>query len=309
MAARAQQGQRVRRVGLLIAVVSSEEAMVEIFQTTLRSLGWIEGRNLELTKRLIGSRGEGAGQYAKEIVDLKPDVVVAGPTNAVLALQRETNTVPIVFIGLADVLEQRIVPNLTRPGGNLTGFSGRAFAMVAKALQLFREVAPGVTRIMALFQPASPVGTIYFQAAEAAARSLDVKMTAAPVGDRTEIEHAITEFARQPNGRLYLPPDTFTISNRDIIVDLAAKYHLPSFCGLRVWAQSGGLMSYDRGNRAEDYRGAALYVDRILRGEKPGDLPVQQPTRFEFVLNLKTAKALGLTVPPGILAIADDVFE
>jgi len=306
--ARAQQGGRVRRIGVLFNPVLAEEPLIETFRTTLQSLGWIEGRNVELHKRIIGALGEEAARYAKELVDLSPDVLVAGPTNAVLALQRETHTVPIVFVGVADVVEQGIVRNLSRPGGNLTGFSSPAFVIVSKAFQLFKEIAPGVTRIEALFSP-GPVNRGYLRATETAAQSLAIAVTAAPVHDRAEIERAVMEFARQPNGGLYLPPNSFTASNRDLIIELAARYHLPTLHGRRVFVDHGGLMSYDRGNRAEDYRGAASYVDRILRGEKPGDLPVQQPTRFEFVLNLKTAKALGLTIPPGILAIADEVIE
>jgi putative tryptophan/tyrosine transport system substrate-binding protein len=183
------------------------------------------------------------------------------------------------------------------------------FEVVGKALQLFKEIAPNVTRIEALFYPTSPVGRTYFRAAQIVAQPLAVTMTAAPVSGRAEIERAIVEFAREANSGLYLPPDTFTRSNRDLIIDLAARYRLPTVHGRRIFVDDGGLMSYDRGNRADDFRGAALYVDRILRGEKPGDLPVQQPTTFEFVINLKTAKALGLTIPPNLLAIADEVIE
>jgi putative tryptophan/tyrosine transport system substrate-binding protein len=307
-AARAQQNERVRRVGVLSATAgtSEEDALMETFETTLRSLGWVEGRNLELHKRWIGPLGEDVAQQAKELIALKPDVLMAGPTSAVLALQRETETIPIVFIGVSD---ESIVPNIARPGGNLTGFSTLASLVVGKGLELFKEIAPNVTRIEALFSPSSPISRTYFHAAQTAAQSLGITMTAAEVRDRSELERAVMEFAREPNSGLYLLPDSFTSTNRDLVVELPARYRLPAVYGRRIFVERGGLMSFDRGNRAEEYRGAASYVNRILRGEKPGDLPVQQPTRFEFVLNLKTAKALGLTVPEVLLATADEVIQ
>jgi putative tryptophan/tyrosine transport system substrate-binding protein len=307
-AARAQRGERVRRIGVLFATTgtSEEDSLIETFQATLRSLGWIEGRNVELHKRFIGPLGEDAAQHAKELVGLKPDVLVAGPTSAVLALRRETQTIPIVFVGVSD---ERIVPNIARPDSNLTGFSTLALLVIGKGLQLFKEIAPNVTRVEALFSPSSPISSTYFRTAETAAQALGITMIAAEVRDRFELERAIMEFAREPNGGLYLLPDSFTSTNRDLVVELAARYRLPAVYGRRIFVEQGGLMSFDRGNRAEEYRGAASYVDRILRGEKPRDLPVQQPTQFEFVLNLKTAKALGLTVPETLLAIADKVIE
>jgi putative ABC transport system substrate-binding protein len=308
--ARAQQVERLRRVGLLITVASrEEESLIASFEKSLEALGWVEGRNVTFYKRLIRPTGEGTTEYAKELVGLKPDILVAGPTNAVLALQRETSTIPIVFVVVSDALEQGIVRSLARPGGNLTGFSTPAFLLVGRTLQMFKEMEPGITRVEALFSPTSPVGPIYFRAAEVAAKPLAIKMIATPVSDRAEIEHTIVEFGREPNGGLYMPPDPVTISNRDLIVDLAARYRLPAVYGRRIFVDGGGLMSFDRTNRAEDYRGAAAYVDRILRGEKPGDLPVQQPTKYETVLNLKTAKALGLTIPETLLATADEVIQ
>ncbi len=308
LAARAQQGEPVRRVGVLFATAgtSEEDALMETFETTLRSLGWVEGRNLELHKRLIVPLGENAAQQAKELIGLKPDVLLASPTSAVLALQRETETVPIVFIGVSD---DSIVPNIARPGGNLTGFSTLALPVVGKGLELFKKIAPNVTRIEALFSPSSPISLTYFHAAETAAQSLGITMTAAEVRDRSELERAVGEFAREPNSGLYLLPDSFTSTNRDLVVELAARYRLPAVYGRRIFVEQGGLMSFDRGNRAEEYRGAASYVNRILRGERPGDLPVQQPTRFELVLNLKTARALGLVIPETLLATADKVIE
>jgi putative ABC transport system substrate-binding protein len=294
---------------VLAATAEVFEQGVKVFQTTLQSLGWIEGRNLELHKRFIGPLGGDAPQRAKELIGLRPDVLLAAPTVAVLALSRMTRTLPIVFVGVSDAVEQGIVPSLSRPGGNLTGFSSPTFQIVGKGLQLFKEIAPGVTRLEALFSPTSPVGRRYVANAETAGQSLFIGVTSNPVQSRAEIEHSVLEFAREPNGGLYLPPDTFTYNNGDLIVDLATRYKLPTVHGRRAMVDAGGLMSYDRANPAQEYRGAASYVDRILRGEKAGDLPVQQPTRFEFVLNLKTAKTLGLAVPPGILAIADEVIE
>jgi putative tryptophan/tyrosine transport system substrate-binding protein len=307
-AAWTQPRERLRRVGMLFATAgtSEEDALIETFQTTLRSLGWVEGRNLELHKRLIGPLGEDAAQQAKTLIDLKPDVLVAGPTNAVIALQRETQTIPIVFVGVSD---ERIVPNIARPGGNLTGFSTLALLVVGKGLQLFKEAAPNVTRVEAVFSPSSPISRTYFRAAETAAESLGITMTAAEVRDRVELERAIMEFTREPNGGLYLLPDSFTSTNRDLVVELAALYRLPALYGRRIFVEQGGLMSFDRGNRSDEYRGAASYVNRILRGEKPGDLPVQQPTKFELVINLKTAKALGVTIPETLLATADEVIQ
>jgi putative tryptophan/tyrosine transport system substrate-binding protein len=181
--------------------------------------------------------------------------------------------------------------------------------VVGKGLQLFKEIAPNVTRVEAVFSPSSPISRTYFRAAETAAQSLGVTMTAAEVRDRFELEGAIMEFTREPNGGLYLLPDSFTSTNRDLVVELAARHRVPALYGRRIFVEQGGLMSFDRGNRAEEYRGAASYVNRILRGEKPADLPVVQPTKFELVINLKTAEALGLTIPETLLATADEVIQ
>jgi putative ABC transport system substrate-binding protein len=311
LAARAQPTRRIRRVGFLSGF-SIEQSRYETFKKALDARGWIEGRNVELYERFAGNLQDPTlilDEYAKQLVDLRPDAIVAGPTKAVLALRRATRDTPIIFIGVADAIEQGIVPSLARPGGNITGFSSPTFQLSAKRLQMFKEVAPNVTRIQVLFNPASPVAPHNFRCAEAAAHSLGFTVLAAPVRDAGEIEYAITSVARQPNGGLYLPPDVFTLDNRALIVELAARHHLPAVCGRRAFAEDDVLMSYDFSRSIDESAGAASYVDRILSGEKPGDLPVQQPTRFEFVLNLKTAKALGLTIPPNVLALADEVLE
>ena len=311
VAARAQQGERMRRIGVLIGSDDNTEARVLVaeFQQALEQLGWTYGRNIQIDIRW-GSDPERIIAYTKELVRLSPDVIFAGPTNVVLPLQQETRSIPIVFVRVADPLGQGIVESLARPTGNVTGFSNPDFLLIGKWLQILKDVAPSTTRVGMMSSTMNAVSALYYRSFETLAPSLAMTPVDTPIREVVEIEHVFQSLAREPNSGLVIPGDVVleAPSNRALIVRLAASHRLPVVYGRRPFVIDGGLVFYGV-ELADIVRRAASYVDRILKGEKPSDLPVQQPTKYEFVINLKTAKVLGLTIPPGVLAIADEVIE
>ena len=310
LAAHAQQSNRLRVVGVLLAMAPDDpeaQLRVKAFEAGLRELGWTEGRNLRLEYR--GAAGDAAllRKQATELVGLAPDLILATST-PVLAALRQENPLPIVFVQVTDPIGSGFVPNLARPGGSLTGFTSFEFTIGSKWLEALKHVAPAVTRVALIFNPdTAPFAHMFWQPVEDAAPSFDVEPMQAPVRDIGEIERTVAAFARQ-NGGLMVLPDVSTTNHRDLIIALAARHRLPAVYPYRYFATSGGLMSYGS-DLADVYRRAASYVDRILKGAVPGDLPVQAPAKFEFVINLKTANALGLTVPPLWLGRADEVIE
>ena len=311
VAARAQQPERMRRVGVLTAFAENDrdaQAYTTAFRQALEKLGWAAGRNVRIDYRWGGAEPERIRTCAIELVGLKPDVILAVTAQALQPLQQVTSSIPIVFTQMGDPIGSGFVTSMAHPGGNITGFTPAEFSMQGKRLEMLKEVAPQITRVAVLFNPEQIPQAGMLRAVEAVAPSVGVQLTAAAVRDAAEIERAIDQFAREPNGGLIVLPSGPTIVHRDLILALAARYRLPAAYQYRQFVTAGGLMSYGN-DLADQYRQAASYVDRILRGEKAGDLPVQAPTKFELVVNLKTAKALGLDVPPTLLARADEVIE
>jgi putative ABC transport system substrate-binding protein len=309
--ARAQQDGRIRRIGLLSGNAEDDaeaQARHEAFRQGLERLGWSEGRNVHIDYRFAAASPVRFQAFAKELLALQPDVIYATTTPAAAALQRESRVVPIVFTGVSDPIGSGFVASLARPGGNLTGFLLIEASIAGKWLAMLKEIEPHLTRAAFVANPKTTPYDYFLRAAEAAAPLLAIELVPSPVETAADIERSIEVFGRVPNGGLVLPPDTTTILHRDLITALAARYRLPAVWGSRGAVAAGGLMSYAT-NRPDDYRQTASYVDRILRGEKPADLPVQAPTTFELVINLKTAKALGLTIPETLLATADQVIE
>jgi putative ABC transport system substrate-binding protein len=312
LAARAQQGERVRRIGVLMAGDENDavaKTFVSAFTQALAGLGWTDGRNVRMDLLWYGDDINGTRALAQESVGLQPEIIVTWGTLATAAVQRETRTIPIVFASVADPVAQRIVPRLDRPGGNVTGFANLEATLGGKWLELLSEIAPGLKRAAIMFNPDFAItASVYMPSLEMAARSLKVAPISAPVHSDGEIETAIIALGREPGGGLVVIPDGFTGALRAPIISAAARNNVPAVYALSEAARDGGLLSYGV-DRVDITRRAATYVDRILRGEKPGDLPVQFPTKFEMVVNLKTAKALGLSVPPSILLRADEVVE
>ena len=314
LAARAQQTDRVRRVGVLMGYGEADpeaEALLSEFTQGLSELGWTDGRNLRMDVRWAPGRTDLMHTFAKELVNLQPDVILADSTPVTAALKRETLTVPIVFAAVADPVGSGFVASLPRPGGNITGFGSlETGSMASKWLELLTGIAPGIKRAVMMFNPetAPYIKSYVLPSFEAAARSLRVAPIAAPVHSDAEIEMVITELAREPGGGLLGMPDNFVEIHRALIISLAARNNVPAVYQTPVIARDGGLLSYGADFRDIFHR-AARYVDSILRGAKPSELPVQLPTKYLMVINLKTAMALGLTVPPSILLSADEVIE
>jgi putative ABC transport system substrate-binding protein len=311
LAAGAQQGARVRRIGVLMSQSPDNPdalAMISAFAQGLQERGWTIGGNVRIEYRWGAGDLDRFRKYAAELVALAPDVIVATAGSIVGALQHASRTVPIVFVTTIDPVGGGWVESLARPGGNATGFSTVEFSMIGKRLELLKEVAPRVTRVAVIRDPAVPAGSGGLAAIQTVAPSLGVELT--PVGvSGEEIERGITAFARSANGGLIVVGPTSSVQlHRNLIIALAARHQLPAVYGSTVWTKAGGLISYGV-DPVDQYRRAAGYVDRILKGEKPADLPVQAPTKYELVVNLKTAKALGLTVPDSLLARADEVIE
>jgi putative ABC transport system substrate-binding protein len=312
MVARAQQPGGPRRVGVLMGLDENDpvaKVWLSGFTQGLSELGWTDGGNLRMDIRWAAGNLDRMRVFAKELVELQPDVILANTTPVTAALQRETRTIPIVFVTIAEPVGAGFVASLPRPGGNLTGFMLQEASMGGKLLQLLTEIAPGVKRAAIMFHPDSApyVRSYYLPSFEAAARLLKVTLIAAPVRSDLEIETSITSLGREPGGGLVFPPDAFTNLHRASIILLAARNNVPAVYSF-AFVRDGGLLSYGP-DRADMYRRSASYVDRILRGENPADLPVQLPIKFQMAINLKTAKALGLTIPETLLATADEVIQ
>jgi putative tryptophan/tyrosine transport system substrate-binding protein len=302
---RAQQGDRVRRIGLLMRPI-----VVPAFSQALADLGWTEGRNVRMDLRWDNDATNRTRALAQELVGLQPDIIVTVTTPATIAVQQETRTIPIVFANVGDPVASGIVARLDRPNGNITGFANFEPSLVGRLLELLTEIAPGLKRVAMMFNPeAGAYGRgIFMSSLETAARSLNLMTIIAPVHSDGEIETALNAFGREQGGGLIVLAQPFMVTHRRPIISAAARNNVPAVYGLSYFATDGGLLSYGP-NPLDPVRRAATYVDRILRGAKPGDLPVQLPTKFEMVVNVKTAKALGLTVPQSILVSADEVIE
>jgi putative ABC transport system substrate-binding protein len=305
--------QQVRRVGVLMSAGQEDDlgatAEVTALRTGLSDLGWIEGRNIQIDFRWPGSDLDRAQRLAKELVALRPDVLIGRSTPTTAALKRESSTIPIIFVNVTEPVQQGFVQSLPRPGGNITGFSNFEASIGGKWLQLLKEVAPRTTRVAIIYNPqTAPFAGLFLSSVQSAAPRVAVETVALPIQNNSDIETALTRFARQPGAGLIAIPDSFTGEHRDLIIATAARNRLPALYANLVSAPSGGLMAYSVDTRDLMQR-AATYVDRILKGTNPGDLPVQQPAKFQLVINLKTAKALGLEVPATLLATADEVIE
>ena len=311
LAARAQQSDRVRRIGVLIPVAADDaeaKARLAAFRQGLRQLGWVDGRNVQIDTRWSGGDPERIRTHAAELVTLTPDVILAAGGVVVGPLLQATRTVPIVFTQTPDPVGAGFVASLARPGGNATGFALFEFGISVKWLELLKEIAPRVTRAAALRDPAIPAGLGQLGAIQGVAPSFGVELSFVDVRDAPEIERAVAAFARHANTGMIVLSSAMAIVHRDLIIALAARHKLPAVYSARYFVTSGGLISYGP-DTIEPHRSAAAYVDRILKGEKPADLPVQEPTRYELAINLMTAKALGLDVPATLLARADEVIE
>jgi putative ABC transport system substrate-binding protein len=314
LAARAQQSGRVRRVGVLMGGATEGDALpranLALLRDELARLGWMEGRNLRIDVRFAASDLTRIRAYSAELVSLAPDVlVVTPPTIATIAMQQQTQTIPIVFTAGGDPVVSGVMQNIARPEGNTTGFSSYETSFAGKRLELLKEAAPRLTRVALIFSPemvSSPAGSIYMSAIEVAAPAFAVQVVKLPIRDVVDVVRGIDAFAVEPNGGLLvLPPPPY----RETVIRLAAQHRLPAIFHSRDIAAAGGLMSYGSANPADQFRRAASYVDRLLRGAKVSELPVQFPTKFELVVNLKTAKAIGLTIPEAFLLRADKVIE
>jgi putative tryptophan/tyrosine transport system substrate-binding protein len=312
MAARAQQAERVRRVMVWIGGSSNDTSSQQrdvTFRDTMRGLGWINGRNIKIEVRFPTTNTvEENRAAAAEFVALNPDAIVTTGAPILGALHRVTKTVPIVFTLVTDPVTDGFVASLARPGGNITGFTIFEHSFAGKWLEMLKEVVPGITRVAVMQNSDHPAWNAYLRAIGTVASGMGVDVTAAPVNSPTEIQATIEAFARVPNGGLVLLPSPVVTTHREAIASAALRHGLPSIYLSRMYAVSGGLMSYGI-DVSEPYRQAAAYVDRILKGAKPGELPVQAASKFEMVINLKTAKALGITVPPTMLGRADEVIE
>jgi ABC-type uncharacterized transport system substrate-binding protein len=310
MAARAQQHEQMRRIGVLVGFAESDPespARLAAFRQSLERLGWKEGHNVRVEYRWGAGDPTRMRAHAKELIGTSPDVLVAESTPATAALQAETRITPIIFLQAGNPVGSGFVASFARPGGNLTGFTNYAPSMGGKWLELLKEVVPPLVRVAALFNPQTHTGQ-YWGVLEAAAQTVNVQFEKAAVANAVEIERAVEGMSGEPHGGLMVMPDSFTMSHQETIVASAVRHRIPAIYAFRAFPVNRGLMSYGM-DMISVYRDAAGYVDRILRGEKPADLPVQGPTRFELVINLKTARALGLEVPPTLLARADEVIE
>jgi putative ABC transport system substrate-binding protein len=313
MAARAQQAERLRRIGVLMGHAESDsEARVNIaaFREGLQKLGWAEGRNIRIDIRWpIPADAESMQRFAKELVALQPDLILSHVTPTTAALLQQTRTIPIVFATVSDPVGSGFVASFPRPGGNVTGFTSIEPTMAGKWLELLKEIAPRVAWVAFLFNPVTaPYAEYFLTPLKAAAPSFGVEAIAAPVRDTSELESVVVAQAREPNSGLIVTPDSFMDVHRAEVTSLAARYRLPAVYPFRQFPEVGGLISYGN-DQLDNYRRAAIYVDRILRGAKPSELPVQAPVKFELVINLKSAKALGLEVPVQLQQRADEVIE
>jgi putative ABC transport system substrate-binding protein len=311
LAARAQQDGRVRRIGWLSGADENDpvpKTFISAFKQALAGLGWTDGRNVRMDLRWGAGDINRIRALAQELVGLQPDIILVTGTPATVALQRETRTIPIVFVNVGDPVASGIVPRLDRPSGNITGFASIEPPLGGKWLELLSEIAPGLKRAAIMFNPDTGPASIYMPSFETAARSLKVEPIIASVHSDREMETVIIALGREPGAGLFVFPDAFANVHREAIIAAAARNNVPAVYGYSFFAREGGLLSYGP-DSVDTFRGTATYVDRILRGAKPGDLPVQFPTKFEMVVNLRTAKALGLTIPETFLVRADEVIE
>ena len=312
LTAHAQQSDQIRRIGVLLNTTADEpigQAGVTALQQALQQLGWTEGRNMKIEMRWGANDVERDRRYATELVGLAPDVILAAGTLSVAALQRSTHTVPIVFVRVTDPVGAGFVDSLARPGGNITGFMLYEYSLSAKWLEFLKQIVPQLKRGAVIRDPSNPAATGQFSVIQATAQPLGVEVNPISIHDASQIERAIAVFGQSPNGGLIVAPSAENSKTRNnLIISLAARHKLPAIYGDRFHVTIGGLISYGP-DRVDQFRLAAGYIDKILHGEKPADLPVQVPTKYQLTINLKTAKALGLTIPASLLATADEVIE
>ena len=310
--ARAQQSERIRRLGVLMAVAESDADVrkgIAIFQQRLQELGWKDGQNIRIDYRWGDADDARIQALAKELVDLQPDVLVGHSTPSAKGLLKQTRSIPIVFLTVTDPLGQGLVASLSHPGGNITGFSVFEFSLGSKWLETLKQIAPGIRRVTAIFNPeTAPYYGLYLQSINAAVPSLAVESIAAEVHSEADIENVIRKVGSEPDNGLFVLPDSHNVVHRKRIIELAAQHRLPTIYYFRYFASDGGLISYGP-DEMDLFQRTAGYVNRILKGTNPSDLPVQQPTKFELVINLKTAKAMGIQMPVSLLARADEVIE
>ena len=311
LAALSQQPERMRRIAVLLGYPQGDlqaQANVAALTDGLKQLGWTEGHNIQIDLRWAGGDAEKARTFAKELIAMAPDVIVPSTNQVTAIVQQETHTIPVVFAFVGDPVGSGFVASLRRPGENLTGFANFENSIGGKWVEILREIAPNIKRVGFIFNPEAAPNVGFFHAAESTAPSLGLELAALAVHNATQIEQRITNFATERDGGLIVAPHAVTVSSRELIAGLAARYHLPAVYSDRYFAESGGLLSFGN-NTADLFRRAAVYVDRIFKGAKPADLPVQLPTKFEMVINLRTAKAFGITVPAFLLQNADEVIE
>ena len=310
-AARAQQGERMRRIGVLMGFPEGDaqaQANVTALSQGLQSLGWIEGRNVQIDYRWAGGDPDKARTFARELIAMTPDVMLPSTNQVTRIVQQETQTIPIVFAFVGDPVGSGFAASLARPGKNITGFANFENSIGGKWVELFKEITPRAGRVGFVFNPDAAPNVGFFHAAEAAAPSLGIKLFALAVRDASDVEQAVAAFASEPDGGLIVAPHAVTLGNRKLLIELAAQYRLPAVYSDRYFAESGGLASFGN-NSADLFRRAATYIDLILKGANPADLPVQLPTKFELIVNLKTAETLGLTISESFLLRADQVIE
>ena len=311
LAARAQQAERMRRIGVLMGYPEGDpqaQANVTALLRGLQDLGWIEGRNVQIDYRWAGGDPDKARTFARELIAMMPDVMVPSTNQVTRILQRETRTIPIVFAFVGDPVGSGFAASLARPGKNITGFANFENSIGGKWVELLKEIAPRAERVGFVYNPDAAPNVGFFHAAEAAAPSLGIKLIALAVRDATDIEQGITAFASEPDGGLVVAPHAVTLGNRELVIELAVRNRLPALYSDRYFAESGGLVSFGN-NTADLFRRAATYIDLILKGANPAELPVQLPTKFELIVNLKSAKTLGLTLSESFLTRADEVIE
>jgi putative ABC transport system substrate-binding protein len=312
LAARAESAQRIRRLGMLMSTRENDpvaQTRVAAFREGLKQLGWSEGQNLQVEWRWSGGDIAATRRYAAELVQLAPDIILGNGTPAAVALKQATTTIPIVFTIVNDPVSQGIIPSMAHPGGNITGFSFLEYSMVGKSLEMLKRIAPQSTNIAIMFNPETyPYYDIHLKSFEAVANRLSLDLSAAPVKSAAEIDKTVATLGNQAGCALLVTPDPFTLVHRDVIIRAAAQYRVPASYSYRQNVEEGGLTSYGADAGDIFFRSAA-YIDRILKGAAPGDLPAQAPVKFEIAFNLKTAKALGLEIPPDLLALADAVVE
>jgi putative tryptophan/tyrosine transport system substrate-binding protein len=311
LAARAQQTDRVRRIAALMSMAADDpeaEPRVAAFESGLRELGWLDGHNLRIEYRWV-SDGDLLRRNAAELARIPPDLILATSTPVMAALREQGLSVPIMFVQVTDPVGQGLVPNLARPGGHITGFTNFEFSIGTKWLEVLKQIAPRVTQVALIYNPeTAPYADLLRRPVEATAPAFAVMPTTVTARSAAELEREVDAFARTPNGGLLVLPDVTNLTHRDQIIALAACHRLPAVYPYRYYAASGGLLSYGS-EQADMFRRAASYVDRILKGTSPGELPVQEPTKYELIINAKTAMALGLDIPPKLLALADEVIE